>query len=134
MVLDMLMRQYASLRGRTACSTSCGTHAGRYHVQCNILMSCKAVSAAMLWRAEPKTGCCLWQGITSLVYLTFLMWCPPLACSTWTSGETPDTAALKGAFAKKLGLAGIMFWELPSDTFQGKKYPIIRAASKALTS
>ena len=55
-------------------------------------------------------------------------------CSTWASGDTPDTAARKGALAKKLSLGGVMFWELSQDAFQGKQYPLIRAAAKAANS
>ncbi len=38
-----------------------------------------------------------------------------VSSSTWASGDTRQSAARKGGFIKKLGLAGAMFWEVSSS-------------------
>lgn len=48
------------------------------------------------------------------------------------SYEDPESARRKGEFAKKLGLAGVFFWEISQD-FDGKSNPVVRAARDGLT-
>jgi chitinase len=45
----------------------------------------------------------------------------------FVSYEDPESARRKGAFARKLGLSGIFFWEVAQD-FDGRTHPIVRAA------
>lgn len=81
------------------------------------------------WTRQPRTA-----HSTPCYTLFALIWSCLLCCSTWASGDTPDTAAKKGALAKKLGLGGVMFWELAQDQFQAKKFALMRAAVKAATT
>ncbi|MBC7805420.1 MAG: glycoside hydrolase family 18 protein [Akkermansiaceae bacterium] len=58
-------------------------------------------------------------------------------CATWlaedgaviASGDNPETALRKGAWAKQNGLAGIFFWELSQDG-DGKMVPSVIAAAR----
>ncbi|XP_015585090.1 probable chitinase 2 [Cephus cinctus] len=58
--------------------------------------------------------------------------------SQWVGFDNTRSLTTKINYAKKLGLAGIMFWSIETDDFTGNcghgRYPLLRASKKALNS
>ncbi|XP_024936097.1 chitotriosidase-1-like [Cephus cinctus] len=56
----------------------------------------------------------------------------------WIGFDNEKSLAIKIKYAKKLGLAGIMFWSIETDDFRGNcgcgPYPLLKASRRALHS